>query len=110
MDMTLIAIVLIVLLVVVFLLLFLFKSFNKKSFIAKDGSSFTKQSDLDLYQTLYEKTQPLFLVDNHDGSSNQILGFDKSFLTKLTNEGFPDLKTIFKYRKQIKLLSDLINT
>ena len=40
----------------------------------------------------------------------KILGFDKSFISNLTTEGFPDLKTVVKYRKQIKLLSDLINT
>ena len=109
MDMTLIAIGFFLLLAVVFLSLFLFKSINKKSFTAEDGSSFANQSELDLYQTLYEKTKLLFLVDNQDGSNNQILGFDKLFLTKLTNEGFSDLKTLFKYRRQIKSLSNLIN-
>ena len=109
MDMTLIAVGLFVLLAVVFLALYLLKSINNKSFTAQDGSSFAKQSDLDSYQRLYEKTQSLFLVDNQDGSNNQNLGFDKLFLTKLTNEGFPDLKTLFKYRLQIKSLSDLIN-
>ena len=109
MDITLIAIGLFVLLAIVFLLIFLFKSINKKSFIADDGSIFSNQSDLDLYQTLYEKTKSLFLVDNQDISNTPILGFDKSFLTKLNKEGFKDLKTLFKYRKQIKSLSDLIN-
>ena len=110
MDIKLIAIGLIVLLAIVFLIIFLFKSTNKKSFTADDGSIFSNQSDLDLYQKLYEKTKSLFLVDNQDISNTPILGFDKSFLTKLNNEGFKDLKTLFKYRKQIKLLSDLINT
>ena len=110
MDITLIAIGLFVLVAVVFLSLFLFKNINKKSFTAEDGSSFSTQSELDSYQILYEKTKSLFLVDNNDGLNNQNLGFDKSFLTKLTNEGFPDLKTLFKYRIQIKSISDLINT
>ena len=109
MDMTLIAIGLFVLLAVVFLTLYLLKSINKKSFTAEDGSSFATQSDLDSYQRLYENTQSLFSVDNQDGSNNLNSGFDKLFLTKLTNDGFPDLKTLFKYRLQIKLLSDLIN-
>ena len=68
----------------VFLALFLFKSINKKSFIAEDGSVFDNQSDLDLYQNLYIKTQPLFNPDDENGSSQQILGFEKLFLSKLT--------------------------
>ena len=110
MDITLIAIAFFILLAIVFLLIFLFKSFNKKSFIANDGSVFDSQTDLDAYQNLYEKTKPIFSNDDEKGSSQQILGFDKSFLYKLTTEGFPDLKTLVKFRKQIKSLSDLINT
>ena len=110
MDITLIAIAFFILIAIVFLLLFLFKSINKKSFIAEDGSIFDTQSDLDLYLNLYDKTKPLFSADNEKGSSQQILGFEKLFLSKLTTEGFADLKTLIKYRKQFKSLSDLINT
>ena len=34
----------------------------------------------------------------------------KSFITKLSSEGFSDLKTLVKFRKQFQSLSDLINT
>ena len=110
MDITLIAIAIFILIAIVFLSLFLFKSINKKSYTAEDGSVFSTQSDLDVYQTLYEKTKALFSPDNEKGSTQQILGFEKSFLSKLTSEGFPDLKTLIKYRKEFKSLSDLINT
>ena len=110
MDITLIAIAFFILVAILFLSLFLFKSINKKSFIALDGSVFDIQSDLDIYNTLYDKTKPLFIGDDEKGSSQQILGFEKFFITKLTTEGFPDLKSLVKYRKQFKLLSDLINT
>ena len=110
MDITLIAIAIFILTAIVFLSLFLFKSINKKSFTAEDGSIFDKQSDLDLYQNLYVKTKPLFNPNNDKASSSQILGFDKPFLSKLTTDGFPDLKTLVKFRKQFKSLSDLINT
>jgi len=110
MDITLIAIAIFILIAIVFLALFLLKSFNKKSFTAEDGSVFDSQSDLDLYQNLYVKTKPLFTDDDVKGSAKVILGFEKSFLTKLTKEGFQDLKTLVKYRNQLKLLSDLINT
>ena len=110
MDITFIAIVFFILLALIFLLIFLFKNINKKSFIADDGTIFDNQSDLDLYENLYEKTKPLFLGDDETGSSQPILGFKKSFLTKLTAEGFSDLKSLVKYRKQFKSLSDLINT
>ncbi len=110
MDITLIAIAIFILIAIVFLSLFLFKSINKKSFTAEDGSVFDNQADLDLYQDLYSKTKPLFSPDSEKGSSQQILGFEKIFLFKLTTEGFPDLKTLVKYRKQFKSLSDLINT
>ena len=110
MDITLIAIAIFLLIAIVFLSLFLFKSINKKSFAAEDGSVFDNQSDLDLYQKLYNETKPLFSSDTEKGSSQQILGFDKTFLSKLTTDGFPDLKTLVKYRKQLKSLSDLINT
>ena len=110
MDITLIAIAIFILIAIVFLILFLFKSINKKSFIAEDGSVFDNQTDLGIYQKLYEKTKPLFSLDDEKGSAQQILGFEKLFLSKLTTQGFPDLKTLVKYREQIKSLSDLINT
>ena len=110
MDITLIAIAIFILIAIVFLILFLFKSINKQSFTAEDGSVFDSQSDLNVYQDLYDKTKPLFSIDNENSSANQILGFEKSFVSKLLNDGFPDLKTIIKYRKQFKSLSDLINT
>ena len=47
MDITLIAIAIFILIAIVFLSLFLFKSINKKSFTAEDGSVFDNQSDLD---------------------------------------------------------------
>ncbi len=110
MDITLIAIVIFILVAIVFVVLYLFKSIKKKSFTAEDGSVFDSQSDLDLYQNLYEQTKPLFSIEEDKGSSQLVLGFQQPFLTKLTTEGFPDLKTLVKYRKQFKLLSDLINT
>ena len=110
MDITLIAIAIFILIAIVFLTLFLFKSINKKSFTADDGSVFDSESDLDIYQKLYDKTKPLFSSDAEKSSAQSILGFERSFITKLSSEGFPDLKTLVKYRKQFKLLSDLINT
>ena len=110
MDITLIAIAIIILIAIVFLTLFLIKSINKKSFTAEDGSIFDFQSDLDLYQNLYLKTKHLFSPDDEKLSDQSILGFDRLFLSKLTADGFPDLKSLVKYRKQFKLLSDLINT
>ena len=110
MDITLIAIAIFILVAIVFLGLYLFKSINKKSFTAEDGSVFHNESDLDVYNKLYEKTKPLFSSDAEKGSAQSILGFEKSFITKFSSEGFPDLKTLVKYRKQFKSLSDLINT
>ena len=110
MDITLIAIAIFILIAVVFLSLFLFKSINKKSFTAEDGSVFDTQSDLDLYMNLYEKTKPLFSSNDEKASPQQLLGFEQLFISKLTTEGFPDLKTLVKYRNQFKSLSDLINT
>ena len=110
MDITLIAIAIFILVAIGLLGLFLFKSSNKKSFAANDGSVFDSEADLDIYQNLYEKTKPIFSNDDNKGSSQQILGFEKAFLSKLKTDGFPDIKTLVKFRKQIKSLSDLINT
>ena len=110
MDITLVVIAIFLLLAIAFLLLFLFKSISKKTYTADDGLVFDNQSDLDSYQTLYAKTKSLFLSDDQPNSIYPILGFEKLFLTKLTKEGFSDLNTLFKFRKQIKSLSDLINT
>ena len=110
MDITLIAITIFILIAILFLSLFLFKSINKKSFTAEDGSVFDTQYDLDLYMNLYEKTKPIFSSNDENSSVHQLLGFEKLFLSKLTTEGFPDLKTLVIYRKQFKSLSDLINT
>ena len=110
MDITLIVLAILVVIALAFLLLFLFKSINKKSFVSDDGSIFDNQSALDSYQIIYGKTKPIFSPDDQKNTNIQILGFEASFLTKLTKEGFSDFKTLFKYRKQIKTLSDLINT
>ena len=109
MDITLVVIAIFVLVAITFLLLFLFKSFSRKTFTSDDGSIFDNKSDLDSYQNLYAKTKSLFLSEDQQNSNYPLLGFEKSFLTKLTKEGFSDLKILFKYRKQIKSLSDLIN-
>ena len=110
MDIALIAIVFFILLAIVFLLLYLFRSVEKKSFLAIDGSSFKNQYDLELYERLYEKTKPLFSDIETNASNQSLLGFDKSFLNKLKTDGFNDLKTLVNYRKQFQSLSDLINT
>tara|TARA_B100000965_G_scaffold292607_1_gene250506 strand:+ start:1031 stop:1363 length:333 start_codon:yes stop_codon:yes gene_type:complete len=110
MDITFLAIALFIVLAIVFLLIFLFKNINKKSFTAIDGSVFSSQTELELYEKLYDKTKPLFFVDSSKNNSPPILGFENSFLSKLISDGFPDLKTLFKYRSQLKLLSDLINS
>ena len=110
MDITLIAIAFFILIAILYLTLVLFKSINKKSFTAADGSVFDNQTDLDLYLNLYDKTKPIFSIDEEKGSPQQILGFDTLFLTKLTKDGFSDLKTLVKYRKQLKSISDLINS
>ena len=109
MDITLIAITFFLLVAILFLLSLLLNNFNKKLFIAADGSVFETQIDLELYQKLYERTKPIFLYDEQQSSSQSILGFEKSFLAKLTTEGFTDLRALLKYRKQFKSLSDLIN-
>ncbi len=110
MDITLIAIAVFIFVAIVFLVLFLFKSINKKSFTAEDGSVFANKSELEIYQKLYEKTKPLFFFDEDGSPAELILGFQKSFLTKLTKDGFADLKTLIKYRTQIKSLSELIDS
>ena len=110
MDIKLILLTFFVLLAIAFLLLFLFRSINKKSFTAEDGSVFDSESDLDVYQKLYEKTKLFFSNDTEKVSAQSILGFERSFISKITTEGFTDLKTLFKYRKQFRSLSDLINT
>ena len=110
MDITLVGIGIFILLAILILALSLFKSINKKSFTAKDGTTFDNQSELEVYQALYDKTIPLFMSDDELGSAKSILGFKKSFLSKLKSEGFSDLKSLVKYRKEFKSLSDLINT
>ena len=110
MDITLIAVVSFLLLSIGFLFLYLSNSIKKKSFVADDGSVFENQSDLEVYQSLYERINPLFTVVEDKSINQPILGFDKSFLIKLTTEGFQDLKTLVKYRSQLKSLSDMINS
>ena len=110
MDIKLIAIGIFILVAILFLILSLFKSVNKKSYKAKDGSIFDNQIDLEVYENLYDKVIPLFVADEKKDTAQSTLGFEKSFLTKIKSEGFSDLKSLVKYRKQFKSLSDLINT
>ena len=109
MDTTLILIVVLSLLVLTILAIFLIFKLRKKNFVAPDGSSFNSQIDLDLYQELLLKTEPLFSLNDDNSNSQKLLGFDKIFLTKLKSDGFRDLKTLLKYANQFKALSDLIN-
>ena len=110
MDIRLIVIASFIFLALVFLIIFLIKSINDKSFIADDGSVFENKSELDLYQSIYEKTKPIFSIAEDKDYSQSIQGFEKSFLTKIKSDGFQDLKTIIRYRKQFEKFSDLINT
>tara|TARA_B100001250_G_C19795108_1_gene788343 strand:+ start:1476 stop:1808 length:333 start_codon:yes stop_codon:yes gene_type:complete len=110
MDITLIAITFFLLIAIVFLLIFLFKGINKKTFTADDGSVFENQSDLDVYLKLYDKTKCLFTEEEDKTSSQKKLGLDQTFMNRLIKEGINDLKTLVKYRKQFKILSDLINS
>ena len=110
MDITLIAIGIFILVAIVFLVVSLLRSINKKSFKANDGATFDTKSELDAYQKLYDKLIPLFTTDEENDSAQSILGLQKSFLNKLRSEGFSDLKSLVKYRKQFKTLSELINT
>ena len=109
MDKTLIIISSFVLLAILFLLIFLFKSIKKSSYKASDGSLFDSQSDLDTYQKLIDRTKPLFSYDNKKSDMPPILGFEVDFLNKIKSDGFNDLKTLIKYKKQLKALSELIN-
>ena len=109
MDKIFITIVFFILLAFVFLLIFLFKSTKASVYQASDGTVFNNKSDLDVYQSIYEKTKPLFSNDDDINTKDIILGFDKQFLNKLKSDGFSDLKTIVEYRNQFKSLSNLIN-
>ena len=110
MDTTFATLASFILIAIGILLFSLFKSINNKSFIASDGSEFDNQSDLDVYYKLYENLIPLFSDIESKDLNQDIQGFTQLFLIKLTKEGFVDLKTLVKYRKQLKLLSDLINS
>ena len=83
MDITLFAISLFIVIAILFLLIFLSKSFNKKTLKAADGSIFSKTSDLEAYESIYEKTKPLFESFEDKGSREEILGFEKSFLIQI---------------------------
>ena len=109
MDIKLIGIASFLLLAIVVLILYLFNNITNKTFKSNDGIILDSQEDLDLYEKLCKSTKPFFSLDDQQNSNNTILGFDKSFLTKVTIEGFSDLKTIIKNRKQFKMLSDLLN-
>ena len=58
----------------------MFKSINKKSFTAEDGSVFDNESDLDVYNKLYDKTKPLFSSDAEKGSAQSILSIERVML------------------------------
>ena len=95
MDITLIAIAIFILVAIVFLTLFLFNSINKKSFTAEDGSVFDSQSDLDTYQKLFDKLNPLFSPEDEKGSAQENLGFDKLFLSTKFLKSDIDMSKLF---------------
>ena len=110
MDIKLIAIGIFILVSIGILIFSLFKSVNKISYTSKDGTTFDNKFDLEVYEKIYDKLIPLFMEEDEKATAQPILGFNKSFLTKLKSDGFSDLKSLVKYRKQIKSLSDLINS
>ncbi len=73
MDITLIAIAIFILIAIVFLTLFLFKSVNKKSFLAEDGSVFDNQSDLDLASLYFARANVMHNKNRFDLSANNLI-------------------------------------
>ncbi len=111
MDTTLLFILLFILLATVSLLIFGWKALKpSRKYEAKDGTKFSTESELKKYSDLLTKLESIYEEKNFQSSNNEILDIKVDFLIQLKNKGFPDLKTLLRFKndfiKLVRLLED----
>tara|TARA_Y100001968_G_C19220694_1_gene649564 strand:- start:262 stop:591 length:330 start_codon:yes stop_codon:yes gene_type:complete len=86
---------------------FIFNSSKKNNFISKDGTSFLKESDYIAYEDLFAKLECLYDVKEQKKGVSK-LGLSSDFISNIKENGFKDLKILISYKKEFKLLNELL--
>ena len=97
----------------IFLLRYLLTSDKKekKVFVAEDGTEFDNEKLCTEYNVVYKRLIRLYQDDSDikTRKKKEVLGMKSLFLSKLKDEGFSDIKTLFTYKDDFKTLSDLLH-
>ena len=92
-----------------FLLILVFTNTRKKTIRASDGSLFKDVEELDRYETLLNKIEPLYQDESSERKANLILGLELTFIESL-RKGFYNKKKLISYKDQFRILSELLKT
>ena len=95
--------------IIFFRYLFFGSNFTRAVFTASDDSTFNSQEACDAYESLLKRIS--FLYEDESSTKNrskkEISGMKPSFIKLLKEGGFKDLKTLVKYKDDLKKLVDL---
>ena len=77
---------------------------------ASDGTIFSTKEECAKYEDCLENINTLLsALDFKDNDITESFGIELGFVRLLKNKGFSEAKVIIKYRKEFKLLADLVN-
>ena len=82
---------------------------EQKSIQAKDGTRFPSEQACQAYEANCERVNTLYVEDEKRPSNTLILGLSPEFLKLLKGDGFGEVKTLIKYRKDFRNLSQILN-
>ena len=81
---------------------------EQKSIQASDGTRFSSEEACRDYEAVLERVKTLYYEKEKKSSSTLTLGLRAEFLKLLKEEGFGEVKTLIKYRDDIKILAELL--
>ena len=94
---------------VVSFFIFIFIRRGKNSYEASDGSILRTNEELLRYELILNKLNIIFNQDQKDNKDFQEIGLDFNFVDVLKNKGFSEPKILIKYRKELNIISDILN-
>ncbi len=81
---------------------------EQKTIKAIDGTAFASEEACRTYEILLDKMSKLYAASEKN-SVRETFGLKPEFLQLLKNEGFSEVKTLIKYRKEFEQLTNLFN-
>ncbi len=84
----------------------------KEAFITIDGTKLSSKKEVDEYELIYNSLEWIYQDESiiKDRKRRGINKFNLSFIEKLKNEGFKDLKTLMSHREDLKNLAEIFQS